>query len=130
MTLNYVIEKSLVSDLEEIREDLQNIQNNLKDIIQDETLIFDSKLILDELICNGIRHGNQLNRNKTINVFINLCQEFLKIEIADEGNGFNYDEENYDPMKLSTGGRGLKIVDGLSDEFYIEGNKVVSIKYL
>jgi len=35
----------------------------------------------------------------------------------------------YNPMDLKCNGRGLIIADELSDEFYIEKNKVVSVKY-
>lgn len=130
MTLSYIIEKSLVSDLLDIQEDLKHIQNNLESILPDDSLLFDARLILDELICNGIRHGNKEKREKLVNLLIEISDKYLKIEIKDQGEGFEYNREDYDPTCLSLGGRGLKIVDGLSDEFYVQDNKVISIKYL
>lgn len=130
MTLCYTIETSLESDLMAIKKDLINIQSNLQTIIKNDSLLFDARLILDELICNGVHHGNKKRKDKLVDLMIEISDRYLKIEVKDEGNGFVYNRDNYDPFSLSTGGRGLQIVDGLSDEFYVENNKVISIKYL
>ncbi|MBS4539491.1 ATP-binding protein [Clostridium sp. D2Q-11] len=128
--MSYIIEKSLISDLLDIQEDLKNIQKNLQSLLPDDSLLFDARLILDELICNGIRHGNKEERERLVNLLIEVSEKHLKIEIKDEGEGFKYERDNYDPTALTLGGRGLKIVDGLSDEFYVQDNRVISIKYL
>lgn len=130
MTLSYIIEWTLESDLMAIKNDLIQIQTNLQSIIKDDSLLFDARLILDELICNGVHHGNKKRKEKLVDLLIEISDRYLKIEVKDEGNGFVYNRDNYDPFSLSTGGRGLQIVDGLSDEFYVENNKVISIKYL
>lgn len=129
MTLFLTIERSLTSDLLCIKDDLKLIQNTLQSILNN-TLLFDAKLILDELICNSVIHGNSQEKEKCVNLSIEVSEDYLKIEIKDEGEGFVYNKEDYDPTVLTTGGRGLVIVDGLSDEFYVKDNKVISIKYL
>ena len=75
-------------------------------------------------------HGNQCVSSKCIKLLLEIKDEKLKIEVEDEGKGINYDFMTYDPENLKTCGRGLVIVNGLSDEFYIEKNKVVAIKAL
>jgi serine/threonine-protein kinase RsbW len=130
MILSYTIERSLVSDLIAIKNDLMNIQSNLQSIIKDDSLLFEARLILDELICNGVHHGNRKEKEKLVDLLIEISDKHLRIEVKDEGEGFIYNREEYDPLSLNTGGRGLKIVDGLSDEFYVKENKVIAIKYL
>ncbi|MBS4535819.1 ATP-binding protein [Clostridium sp. D2Q-14] len=127
--MNYIIEKSLMSDLLYIKDDLEFIEQKLQSILPN-SLLFDVRLILDELICNSVVHGNSENKKKHVKLFIEVCENYLKIEIKDEGEGFVYNREDYDPTSLSTGGRGLRIVDGLTDEFYVKDNRVIAIRYL
>lgn len=126
----FVVDKSVCSDLKEIRGFLEKILDQLDNIIKDENLLFDTKLILHELVANGAIHGNLEDETKNIKVKLELNKSKLQIEVTDEGIGFCYDEQAYDPMKLKCNGRGLVLVDGLSDEFYIKNNKAVSIKYI
>ncbi|WP_034601039.1 ATP-binding protein [Clostridiisalibacter paucivorans] len=129
----YIIKKTLSSDLLEMKSALQEILKSLQNVLVDETTLFDARLILDELICNGIIHGNKSDTRKKIDVFVEVNvdnNKYIKIEVSDEGSGFKYEREAYDPMKLTIGGRGLKIVDELSDEFLIFENRAISIKHL
>jgi len=51
------------------------------------------------------------------------------VEVSDEGIGIDYNKDDYDPSALVCGGRGLFIVDSLSDEFKIDNNKVICVKH-
>ncbi|MGF7057456.1 ATP-binding protein [Brassicibacter mesophilus] len=126
----FAIDQSICSDLREIKTTLENILEELCQIIHDESLLFDIKLILNELIINSAIHGNNQDKNKNINLHLHVDNRSIKIEITDEGSGFCYDKDSYDPMDLKCCGRGLVLVDGLSDEFYVNKNKVISIKYI
>jgi len=128
--LIFNIDQLISSDLCEIRTVLDNILNNLCNIVHDETTLFDIKLILNELIINSAIHGNNQDKEKYINLRMKVDNRLIKIEIIDEGEGFCYDKNSYDPLELKCCGRGLVLVDGLSDEFYVNKNKVVSIKYI
>lgn len=130
VSLNLVIKKCIDSNIVDMKYVLDNIVNSLKEVLYDRNILLDTKLILDELISNGVMHGNRLDEKKKVEVYVKVSDEYIRIEVSDEGNGFVYDKDSYDPMKLSCGGRGLRIVDGLSDEFSIQKNKVISIKYL
>lgn len=109
---------------------MDDILERLCQIIKDESLLFDIRLILNELIVNSALHGNHCDKNKLIKLVLEVQDKLVKIEIIDEGCGFVYDKDSYDPLELRCCGRGLVLVDGLSDEFYVNKNKVVSIKYI
>ncbi len=61
-------------------------------------------------------------------LYLELEGDTLKIEIEDEGQGIDYDIRSYDPGDLKCCGRGLVLVDGLSDKFYIEKKQSRSSK--
>ena len=58
---------SVCSDLKDIKIFIEDILKRLESIVDDENLLFDLKLILNELIINSVIHGNECNR---INVYI------------------------------------------------------------
>ncbi len=126
----FILNKCVCSDLCQVKDCIHNILIQLQKNIDDDTVLFDAKLILNELVTNGVIHGNHQNKTKSIKVRLELSEKELKIEVTDEGIGFCYKKNEYNPMELKCSGRGLVLVDGLSDEFYIEKNKAVSIKYV
>ncbi len=109
---------------------MEDILKELCKIIKDESLLFDIRLILNELVVNSALHGNNCDANKFIKLLLEIHDKRIKIEVIDEGCGFIFDRDDYDPLELKCCGRGLVIVDGLSDEFYVDKNKVISIKYI
>lgn len=123
--------KSIVcSDLEIIKNFIDGVLDKIHPLVDDEDTMFDIKLILNELIINGVMHGNECVSSKCIKLLLEITDEKLKIEVEDEGKGINYDFISYDPKSLKSCGRGLVIVNGLSDEFYIKKNKVIAVKAL
>lgn len=130
MTLDFVYSGVLCSDLRIIKNFVDEILNKINPIVEDEETMFDIRLILNELIVNGIMHGNECINSKCVKLLIEIKERRLKIQVEDEGKGVNFDIMSYDPDELNTYGRGLVLVNGLSDEFYIQKNKVVAIKQL
>ncbi len=130
IVLNLIIKETISSDLYKVKNIIDEIINEVNRVICDENIIFDVKLILSELVVNSVIHGNKQDECKIVNIYLRIQDELIRIEVTDEGKGVDYNIDEYDPMDLKIGGRGLVIVDGLSDEFYIERNKVVSIKYI
>jgi len=128
--LNFRIVQTIKSDLINVRLTMEDILEELCKIINDESLLFDIRLILNELVVNSALHGNNCDTDKFVKLFLEIRDKKIKIEVVDEGCGFIYDRTDYDPLELRCCGRGLVIVDGLSDEFYVDKNKVVSIKYI
>lgn len=128
--MNFRIKQTIKSDLLNIKFTMEDILKELCKIIKDESLLFDIKLILNELIVNSALHGNNCDADKFIKLLLEIRDRRIRIEVVDEGRGFVYDKNDYNPLELKCCGRGLVIVDGLSDEFYVDKNKVVSIKYI
>lgn len=130
MTLDFRYRAIVCSDLEIIKNFVDEILSELNPIVEDEDTMFDIKLILNELIVNGVMHGNECVMSKCVKLSLEINDKELKIQVEDEGSGVNYDLMSYDPDNLKSYGRGLVIVNGLSDEFYIKKNKVISVKQL
>ena len=122
---------SVCSELDAIRVFVNDTIENLNKIVNDNDIMFDIKLILNELIVNGALHGNECLESKNVDLCLELCDNKVIIEVIDEGQGItNFDLSRYNPTDLKSWGRGLILVNGLSDEFYVEKNKVIAIKYL
>ncbi len=66
--------------------------------------------------------------SKTVSLTLRMSEDKLMIEVEDEGRGINYNLKEYNPSDLKSWGRGLVLVNGLSDELYVDRNRVVSIK--
>ncbi|SCG82121.1 anti-sigma B factor [Proteiniborus sp. DW1] len=128
--MNFRIRQTIKSDLFNIKLTMEDILKDLCKIIEDESLLFDIRLILNELVVNSALHGNNCDSDKFIKLLLEIRDKRIRIEVVDEGCGFIYDKNDYNPLELKCCGRGLVIVDGLSDEFYVDKNKVVSIKYI
>lgn len=128
MDFNYY--GSVCSDLHTVKEFLDELILKLTGIINNKETIFDIKLILNELVINGAMHGNNCLDTKCVSLSLELVGNKIKIEVKDEGTGINFNIDEYNPGDLLYGGRGLVLVNGLSDELYIDKNRVVAIKHI
>ncbi|HLS53976.1 MAG TPA: ATP-binding protein [Tissierellaceae bacterium] len=109
---------------------VDNILEKLNNILDNKDLIFDIRLIINELIINGVFHGNECVDTKCVNVNLDVNGDQVTIIVEDEGEGFDFNIDSYNPLELKCGGRGLVLVKGLSDELIIDKNKIKAIKYL
>lgn len=128
--MSYIYKGTVCSDLEIIKTFIDEKLKLLNEIIQNRDILFDIRIILNELIVNGAYHGNGWLTSKCVTLNLEIKDEFVKIEVRDEGEGVNFDLLSYDPLELKCSGRGLVLVKGLSDEFYMDENRIVAIKYL
>ncbi len=126
----YIYKGTVCSDLNKIKNFIDKTLYNLAEIISDRDTMFDIKLILNELIVNGALHGNDRQATKCVNLKLEMVGNRLTIEVEDEGLGIDFNLESYDPTDLKCWGRGLVLVNGLSDEFHVDKNKVVSVKHI
>lgn len=113
-----------------IKNFVEDVLKKLEKLIDDNDIMFDIKLILNELIINGVLHGNNCISTKCVKLDLEIKGNKITIQVQDEGQGIDYDLKSYNPNDLKCCGRGLVIVNGLSDEFYIEKNKVVAVKVI
>jgi serine/threonine-protein kinase RsbW len=51
--------------------------------------VFSVRLALEEALVNAIKHGNEMDRSKKVQVSYRLCEDRLEVRITDEGKGFD-----------------------------------------
>ncbi len=130
MTVDFKYSGTVCSDLDMIKNFVDDILKKLNHIIENSDIMFDIRLILNELVINGVLHGNDCITSKCVKLSLEVNKNKITIQVEDEGKGIDYDFKSYDPSDLKCCGRGLVIVNGLSDEFYIQKNKVTAVKHL
>lgn len=86
-----------------------------------------------ESVNNAITHGNRHDINKKVDIRLECCEQELKIEIEDQGDGFDVDSIQ-DPTEVKNlkneRGRGIFIIRNLADEVRFENNgSLVKIKF-
>lgn len=119
-----IIRALMPSDLDFIKEFRDGVILNLEKKNIDSDLLFKIKLILDELIINSYKHGNNYDCNKLIEAVIVIDKKSCTIKIKDEGDGINY-VNNVD--NLSDHGRGIRLVNSLSDGLLIKDNIIAAL---
>jgi serine/threonine-protein kinase RsbW len=95
--------------------------------------VFGVHLAVEEALANAIGHGNQLDPTKQVHVVLSLSKTLLRIEIADEGNGFDPGSvpDPTDPDNLETAsGRGIMLMRNFMSrvDFSQTGNRVIMEK--
>ena len=92
---------------------INEIMDQLKRHDWDEGAIFAIHLSLEEALVNAIRHGNGYDLGKLVWVVCQLSQERCRIEITDEGEGFDPqavpDPTDEDHLNLPSG-RGVHLI--------------------
>ena len=122
-----IIRNLLHSDLFLIKEFRDDTTKFLENLNLDEDMIFKLRLILDELIVNSYKHGNAKDFDKIIEVIVLIDKDYCMIKVKDEGEGINYGK---DRNLLSDHGRGIQIVNTLSDNLIVKDNMVAAFVQL
>jgi len=95
--------------------------------------VFGVRLALEEALVNAIKHGNKMDLEKTVHVDWWVSDNHVRIEIEDEGKGFDVgdvpdptDEENLD----KPGGRGIMLMRSFMSliEYNETGNRLTMEK--
>lgn len=128
--LDFKYSGTVCSDLDIIRNFIDEILIKINNLIEDNDTMFDIRLILNELVINGVLHGNDCISSRCVKLSLEVNENKVTIEVEDEGKGIDFDFKTYDPTQLNCSGRGLVLVNGLSDEFYIQRNKVTAVKHI
>ena len=97
--------------------------------------VFGIHLAVEEALANAIGHGNQLDPAKQVHVISSLSETLLRIEIADEGDGFDPGSvpDPTDPENLEAdSGRGIMLMRNFMSrvDFSQTGNRVIMEKEL
>lgn len=97
--------------------------------------IFSIRLALEEALINAIKHGNQMDRDKTVSITYAVQADRFEIHITDQGNGFE-PADIPDPTAVENierpCGRGLMLMRHYMTEvtYNAQGNSVRMAKVL
>ena len=87
------------------------------------------RVVLCEALANAILYGNQLDTSKSVEVRVELDDDFLRLSVTDQGDGFD-SSAMPDPTNVtaidSERGRGLFLIHNLVDnvQFNERGNRI------
>jgi serine/threonine-protein kinase RsbW len=95
-------------------------------------------LAVREAVINAVKHGNNFDARKFVDFVVDIHDEQLRIEVVDEGAGFNIDDVP-DPLSedniLKPSGRGIFYIRSFMDNVDYEnarplGTRLVMFKKL
>lgn len=111
----------------------QQVQERIVKILEDLGYpprdVFSVRLALEEALVNAIKHGNQMDPAKSVQIDCRVNHDRVRIEIEDEGEGFEPESvpDPTDPENLERPcGRGLMLMRSFMSliEFNESGNRV------
>ncbi|HEX8647932.1 MAG TPA: ATP-binding protein [Thermoleophilaceae bacterium] len=89
------------------------------DELVDESLAFDVRLLVSELVTNSVRHA-QIGPEDSIGLKVTVGDEVVRVEVADGGPGFEPPELDPTAEDARDNGWGLFFVTQLADEWGVE----------
>lgn len=100
----------------------------------DEDALFGIHLAVEEALTNALKHGNQSNPDKKIDIEFLITPEKLDISITDEGTGFFPDDvpdPRFNGNLYKSSGRGVLLIKAYMNvvEYNERGNCVHMVKY-
>lgn len=123
--MKYFFNKEFCGGIKNINTLVDKILKDVSPIVN-EDLLFDIRLILNELLINCHEHGNKLDEEKSIGLEFNIDDKTIYFSVSDEGNGI-INRKIYENSECKCHGRGLILVESLVDEIELEENKVKCI---
>lgn len=89
------------------------------DEVLEESLAFDVRLLVSELVTNSVRHA-QTGPEDSINLKVLLGDEHVRVEVADNGPGFELPDHDPTADDARDSGWGLFFVTQLADRWGVE----------
>jgi serine/threonine-protein kinase RsbW len=97
---------------------------------------FLDRLAIDEAITNAIVHGNRSRASKKVTVRALAGGEVFGVEVADEGEGFDWSgvldraRRRSGPALAGPGGRGIPLIlESGDDVYFLDGGKRIVISW-
>lgn len=85
----------------------------------DDDIYGNIMIAVTESVNNAIIHGNKQDKEKNVDLALEVINDNIRFTIKDEGDGFDYDNLP-DPTSpenlLKMGGRGIFLIQNLADE--------------
>lgn len=120
----YRFDETAKGTMENINDMTMRFMGDISSYLQDEKTLYDLRLIVTELMVNGVRHGNMENFNKLIRLCAVLSDDKVTIKVKDQGSGIQEHKCNCSDFS-KTNGRGLFIVEHIADKIFYNNNEVV-----
>ena len=125
-----LVDIHIASDVLEGRRVMEELLVQLEpfDWVQED--LFGVHLAVEEALVNAIRHGNKEDAAKRVQFVCKICEQRLRIEVADEGPGFNPaqvpDPTENDNLEVPSG-RGIMLMRNFMHfvQYNDIGNRVV-----
>jgi serine/threonine-protein kinase RsbW len=121
------------SMIENIRMIESFIDNAKERFHLDDDIYGNIMIAVTEAVNNAIKHGNNSNKSKNVELSLSLQDSMIKFVIKDEGGGFNYEHlpDPTAPENLEKpGGRGIFLMKHLSDEVqFKEKGRIVELSF-
>jgi len=121
--------KTIRIEIPSLTENIRMIESfidNAKDKFELEDDIYGNIMIaVTESVNNAIKHGNNSDKEKSVNLELKLEENCIKFQIKDQGDGFDHDNlpDPTSPENLEKiGGRGIFLMKHLADEVKFEEN--------
>jgi serine/threonine-protein kinase RsbW len=128
------VELTIASELSEARRVQSEIEQALRSDRFSDHDIFAIRLAIEEALINAIKHGNQMDRAKTVRVAYHVSHDRFDVEIVDQGPGFDPDDvpDPTSPENLERPcGRGLLLMKHYMTEVaYSDRGRVVRMSKL
>ncbi len=130
MPVHEQFEVIIPSDTEAGQAVQERIVSRLESLEYSVRDVFGVRLALEEALVNAIKHGNGLDPDKTVRVNCLIEDDLLRVEIEDQGPGFNMGEVP-DPTAEENlerpCGRGIMLIKSFMTnvEYNAKGNRVV-----
>ena len=118
------VDETLPTELAEVR----RVQTDIKDGLQAHGFgdrdMFHVELAMEEALVNAMKHGNQLDADKSVKLHYTITPEIFEVRIEDQGGGFNPDDvpDPTVPENLERAcGRGLYMIRSFMNEVHYHG---------
>jgi serine/threonine-protein kinase RsbW len=131
MQLEYVLE--LPNDLRAIARSVDYLADKGREVGFDhDRLRLNFRVGLTEALANAMLYGNCRDPRKRVRVVARLSSQQIKVQVTDEGRGFDPDavlDPTLPANRTRAGGRGIFLIRQLMDrvEFNEQGNSITMI---
>lgn len=126
-------ERRFPTDTRVAKELLDELLARLGEFRWSDDEVFGVHLAVEEALMNAIKHGNRLDATKHVHVVSELSEKAFRIQITDEGPGFNPEnvpDPTLDENLELPSGRGLMLMRTFMSkvEYNASGNQVTMEK--
>ncbi|HIQ19672.1 MAG TPA: ATP-binding protein [Planctomycetes bacterium] len=83
------LDRIIPSTAEDCRDVVEELLDQLRQRNWDERDLFGIHLSCEEALMNALKHGNRMDASKKIEVSCRISDDKVRVEIADEGEGFD-----------------------------------------